>query len=47
MSKDSTLKASETDWEAVEKMEDKDIDLSEIIQLIPIQFQYYIGNCAA
>jgi uncharacterized protein (DUF4415 family) len=30
MSKDSTLKTSKTDWEAVEKMGDKDIDLSEI-----------------
>ena len=33
MSKDSTLKASETDWEAVENMEDKDIDLSEIPEI--------------
>jgi len=30
MSKGSTLRTSKTDWEAVEKMEDKDIDLSEI-----------------
>lgn len=30
MSKDSTLKTSKTDWEAVEKMGDKDIDLSEV-----------------
>jgi uncharacterized protein (DUF4415 family) len=30
MSNESTLKGSQTDWEALEKMEDKDIDLSEI-----------------
>ena len=30
MSKDSTLKTSKTDWKAIEKMGDKDIDLSEI-----------------
>jgi uncharacterized protein (DUF4415 family) len=30
MSKDSTLKASQADWEAVEAMADKDIDLSDI-----------------
>ena len=30
MSKESTLKGSQTDWEALEKMEDEDIDLSEI-----------------
>ena len=30
MSKDSTLKASQANWEAVEAMEDEDIDLSEI-----------------
>ena len=29
MSKESTLKGSQTDWEALDKMEDKDIDLSE------------------
>jgi uncharacterized protein (DUF4415 family) len=33
MSKDSTLKTSKTDWQAVEKMEDKDIDLSEIPEI--------------
>ena len=30
MSNESTLKGSQTDWEALEKMEDEDIDLSEI-----------------
>lgn len=30
MSKDSSLKVSKTDWEVVEKMDDKDIDLSEV-----------------
>ena len=30
MSKESTLKGSQTDWEALEKMNDEDIDLSEI-----------------
>ena len=30
MSNESTLKGSQTDWESLEKMEDKDIDLSEI-----------------
>jgi uncharacterized protein (DUF4415 family) len=30
MSKDSTLKGSQTDWQALENMEDEDIDLSEI-----------------
>lgn len=30
MSKDSTLKASSADWEAVAAMGDDDIDLSEI-----------------
>ena len=30
MNKDSTLKTSKTHWEAVEKMGDKNIDLSEI-----------------
>jgi len=30
MSKESTLKDSQTDWEALEKMEDDDLDLSEI-----------------
>jgi len=30
MSKKSTLPASQTDWEALEKMTDEDIDLSEI-----------------
>lgn len=29
MNKNSTSKGSQTDWEALEKMEDKDIDLSE------------------
>lgn len=33
MSKDSTLKTSKTDWEALEKMGDKDIDLSEIAEV--------------
>jgi len=30
MSKSSTLKVSQTDWEVLEKMEDIDIDMSEI-----------------
>jgi uncharacterized protein (DUF4415 family) len=30
MNKESTLPASQTDWEALEKMEDDDLDLSEI-----------------
>jgi uncharacterized protein (DUF4415 family) len=30
MSKDSTLKVSQTDWEALEAMTDEDVDLSEI-----------------
>ena len=30
MSKESTLKGSQTDWEALARMEDEDIDLSEI-----------------
>ena len=30
MNEDSILKASETDWEALEKMEDEDIDTSDI-----------------
>jgi uncharacterized protein (DUF4415 family) len=30
MSKDSTSKASQTDWEALEKMQDEDIDVSDI-----------------
>ena len=30
MSKKSTSQASQTDWEALEKMDDEDIDLSEI-----------------
>ena len=30
MSNESTLKGSQTDWEALGKMEDEDIDLSEI-----------------
>lgn len=30
MSKESTLQGSQTDWEALEKMQDEDIDLSDI-----------------
>jgi precorrin-4 methylase len=30
MSKDSILKVSQTDWEALDAMEDEDIDLSDI-----------------
>ena len=30
MSKSSTLKVSQTDWEVLEKMEDIDIDMSEV-----------------
>ena len=33
MSKDSTLRISKTDLDTVEKMEDKDIDLSEIPEI--------------
>ena len=30
MSKESTLKGSQTDWQALENMKDEEIDLSEI-----------------
>jgi len=30
MNNESTLKGSQTDWEALDKMEDEDIDVSEI-----------------
>ena len=33
MSNKSTLQGSQTDWEALDKMEDKDIDLSEIPEI--------------
>ncbi len=33
MSKDSTLKASQADWEAVEAMEDEDIDLGDMPEM--------------
>ena len=33
MNKDSTLQASQTDWEALKKMKDEDIDLSDIPEI--------------
>ena len=38
MKKSSTLKKSQTNWEHLKKMQDKDIDLSEIPELTPQMF---------
>ena len=40
MSNESTLKGSQTDWESLEKMEDKDIDLSEILEVTAEQIAH-------
>ena len=40
MSKESTLKSSQTDWEALEKMNDEDIDLSEIPEVTAEQIAH-------
>jgi uncharacterized protein (DUF4415 family) len=38
MKQTSTIKKSETDWERLNAMEDKDIDFSDIPRLTPEQF---------
>ncbi len=38
MKQTSTIKKSETDWERLKAMEDKDIDFSDIPRLTPEQF---------
>jgi uncharacterized protein (DUF4415 family) len=38
MKQTSTVKKSETDWERLKAMEDKDIDFSDVPRLTPEQF---------